>query len=129
MQHYVLAIPLLNAEAERFLFMWRIFSKDWQSMNIKTIENIFWLCLDQDYSPQRYDYAIELFLSEYTDGIVRKGKCQVDGVTTFKKCPKIDSTKSISEVLDDLVPDPDDIPLSDISDNDEWSSTEDDDEF
>ena len=53
----------------------------------------------------------------------------MDGVTTFKKCPKIDSTKSISEVLDDLVPDPDDIPLSDISDNDEWSSTEDDDEF
>ena len=53
----------------------------------------------------------------------------MDGTTTFKKRPKIDSTKSVPEVLDDLVPDPDDIPLSDIYDSDEWSSTDDDDEF
>ena len=54
--------------------MWRIFSKDRQSMNIKTIENVLRLHSDQDYSPQHYDHAIELFLSEYPDGTVRKGK-------------------------------------------------------
>ena len=85
--------------------------------------------MGQDYSPQCYNHAIELFLSEYLDRTVRKGKRRVDGTTTFKKRPKIDSTKSVPEVLDDLVPDPDDIPLSDIYDNDKWSSTDDDDEF
>ena len=93
------------------------------------IENILQLCLDQDYYPQCYNCTIELFLSEYPDGTVRKEKRQVDETTTFKKCPKIDWTKSVPEVLDDLVQDPDDIPLLDISDNDKWSNTEDDDEF
>ena len=51
----------------------------------------------------------------------------MDGKTTFRKHPKIVSTKSIPEVFDNLVPD--DIPLSDISDKDEWSSTDDDDGF
>lgn len=36
--------------------------------------------------------------------------------TTFKKRRKIDSTKSVPELLDDLVPDPDGIPLSYVSD-------------
>ena len=98
-------------------------------MNIKAVENVLQLRLDQDYSPQCYDHVIELFRSEYPDGTVRKGKHRLDGTTTFKKLPKIDSTKSIPEVIDNLVPDPDDIPLSDISDNDEWSSTDNDNEF
>ena len=59
-------------------------------MGIKTIENILRLCLNQDYSPQRYDDAIELFLSDYPDGTVRKRKRRVDGTTNFNKCPKID---------------------------------------
>ena len=104
-----------------------MFSKDQQSTNIKTIENILWLHSDQDYSPQSYNHAIELFLSEYPDGTLRNGKHQVDGKTTFRKHPKIVSTKSIPQVLDNLVPD--DIPISDISDKDEWSSTDDDDGF
>ena len=71
--------------------MWQILSKDRQSMNIKMIENILQLCLDQDYYPQCYNCTIELFLSEYPDGTVRKEKRQVvDETTTFKKCPKID---------------------------------------
>ena len=36
--------------------------------------------------------------------------------TTFKKRRKIDSAKSVPELLDDLVLDPDGIPLSCISD-------------
>ena len=74
--------------------MWRIFSKDRQSMNIKTIENVLRLHSDQDYSPQHYDHAIELFLSEYPDGTVRKGKRRVNGTTTFKKRPKIQQNPS-----------------------------------
>ena len=98
-------------------------------MNIKTIENILWLRPDQDDSPQCYNHVIELFISEYSDGTARKGKHWVVGTTTLKRSPKIDSTKSVPEVLDNLVPDPNDIPLSDISDNDEWSSTDNDHEF
>ena len=72
--------------------------------------------MDQDYSPQCYDYTIELFLSEYPGGVGRKGKRWVNVTTTFKKRRKIDSTKSVPELLDDLVPDPDGIPLSYVSD-------------
>ena len=91
-----------------------MFSKDRQSMDIKTIENILRLCLNQDYSPQCYNHAIELSLSEYPDGTVRKGKHGVDGTTTLKKLPKIDSTKSIPDELDNLFQDPDNIPRSDV---------------
>ena len=80
-------------------------------MNIKTIENILSLRPDQNYSPQCYTHVIELFISEYSDGTVRKGKHWLVGTTTLKRSPKIDSTKSIPEVLDNLVPDPDDTPL------------------
>ena len=48
-------------------------------MNIKAVENVLQLRLDQDYSPQCYDHVIELFLSEYPDGTVRKGKHRLDG--------------------------------------------------
>ena len=41
---FCLAIPHSNAESESlFSFMWQIFSKDRQSMDIKTIENILQL--------------------------------------------------------------------------------------
>ena len=72
--------------------------------------------MDQDYSTQCYNHAIELFLSEHPGKVGRKGKRWVNVSTTFKKRRKIDLTKSVPEFIDDLVPDPDGIPFSYISD-------------
>ena len=136
-----LAMPLSNAESERvFSFLWRVLSKERKSLSNSALENILRLRCDQDFSPQRYSHAIELFLSEYPDGTVRKGSRRVDGITQPSKKRKCND-KSVVELLDDLVSDDEievvsddqideqeerrieDIPLPDIS-SDEWSSSE-----
>ena len=71
----------------------------------------------------RLNYFFQSTLMEQSE------KGNVGGWNNYFQETSKNTTKSVPEVLDDLVPDPDDIPLSDISDNDEWSSTDDDNEF
>lgn len=76
-----IAIPLSNAESERvFSYLWRQLSKERMSLNHETLEQILQLrCSTQDYSLESYDNAIDLFLTEYPDGTVRKQGRHLDG--------------------------------------------------
>ena len=128
-----LAMPLSNAESERvFSFLWRVFNKERQSLENKTLETILRLRCDDEYSPERYTHAIQLFLTEHPDGTLRKGERRVDGITPVpKKKHKNNDGVSVSIILDQLVSSSDDenidciedIPLNTISDN-EWSDSE-----
>ena len=62
-----ISIPLPKAEWEHiFSFLRRQLTKDYLSMNNKTLERIlqFWL-RTEDYSIEQYDHAIDLFFAEY----------------------------------------------------------------
>ena len=75
-----IALPICNAESERvFSFLWRAFSKERQLLKNDTLEDILRLRSDMDYKPSKYDHAIELFLSEYRNGDVRKRGRHLDG--------------------------------------------------
>jgi hypothetical protein len=59
-----ITLPIGNAESERvFSFLWRIFSKERQSLSNNTVLDNLRLRCDTNYNPQRYERAIELFLS------------------------------------------------------------------
>ena len=61
-----IALPIGNAESERvFSFLWPVFSKERQSLSNDTMLDILRLRCDTNYNPQRYERAIELFLSEH----------------------------------------------------------------
>lgn len=130
-----IALPISNAESERvFSFLWRVFSKERQSLDNNTLEDILRLRCDSDHSEERYGHAIELFLSEYPNGEVRKRRRRLDGheypskrSTPQNKQRRIEPQVNI---LNDLVPDSsddeetetvNDIDINEISD-DEWSS-------
>ena len=73
--HYriMYSIPLSNAECERvFSFMWRIYNKDRASMSHETLERLLQLRIDSDFSAKNYMHVVELFLTEYPDGSIRK---------------------------------------------------------
>ena len=75
-----IALHICNAESERvFSFLWRAFSKERQLLKNDTLEDILRLRSDMDYKPSKYDHAIELFLSEYPNGDVRKRGRHLDG--------------------------------------------------
>ena len=89
-----LSIPLSNAETERvFSFLWQVFSKDRQALDNCTLENIIRLQSDKDFSPERYEHAIDLFLSTYQNGTVRKQMRRVDGMNYPKKRLKTEGLK------------------------------------
>ena len=85
-----ISIPLSNAECERiFSFLWRQLTKDRLSMNNETLERILQLRFGTgDYSIEQYDHAIDLFLTEYPDGTVRKRRRQLDGHNYLSKRKK-----------------------------------------
>ena len=59
--------------------MWRQLTKDRLSMNNKTLGRILqFLFGTGDCSIEQYDHAIDLFLTEYPDGTVRKKRRQPD---------------------------------------------------
>ena len=75
-----IALPIFNAESGRvFPFLWHAFSKERQLLKNDTLEDILRLRSDMDYKPSKYDHAIELFLSEYPNGDVRKRGRHLDG--------------------------------------------------
>ena len=47
-------------------------NKDRASLSHGTLERLLQLHLDNDFQAENYDHAIELFLTEYSDGTVRK---------------------------------------------------------
>ena len=63
--HICLVAPLSNVESERvFSLLWRIFSKERQSLKHDTLEILLYIGLDSDQSKDRYGNAIEMFLKE-----------------------------------------------------------------
>ena len=83
-----------------------------------------------DYSPKRYERAIDMFLSEYPTGETRKNARRPDGYRPHKRTSKkktkivevvpLSSDDSTSESESDAP-----VDLSDISsDEDEWTESE-----
>ena len=82
---------------------------------------------------ERYEHAIDLFLSTYPNGTVHKQGRQVDGIQypPRRKVRRTENSPRVSSVLDELVPSSDEeqeeiqsveeINLASIS-SDEWSS-------
>ena len=111
--------------------MWRQLTKDHLSINNETLERILQFCFGTgDYSIEQYDHAVDLFLTEYPDGTLRKKQRQQDGrnyPSKRKKATNVQSEPSslteINEALQqataidkiDLV----DISSSDSKDNDQ----------
>jgi hypothetical protein len=101
-----IALPIGNAESERvFSFLWRVFSKERQSLSNDTMLDILRLRCDTNYNTQRYERAIELFLSEHPSGKVREHHRRLDGHRPAKRPRKQKSvsTKSFRQALDEAV--------------------------
>ena len=91
------------------------------------MEHILRLRSDQNYSSERYEHALELFLSKHPNGEIRKHPRRPDGhkYPKGRKSAKADKT-SFADAIDILVDssDEEEIPnLSDIS-SDEWTDSE-----
>ena len=99
-----IAIPLSNAESERvFSYLWRQLSKERMSLNHETLERILQLRSSrQDYSLESYNHAIDLFLTEYPDGTVRKLGQHVDGHAYPAKWKKGNNGNSVPITLPSL---------------------------
>ena len=124
-----IVIPLSNAESERvYSFMWRVFCKERTGLSHSTLEDILRLRNDNDFSEERYAHAVDLFMSNHTDGTERKRPRRPDGhkyPPQRKSSKKSTPSESLTQSLATLVPDSDDedtqpetvddINLSDIS--------------
>ena len=101
-----IALPIGNAESERvFSFLWRVFSKERQSLSNDTMLDILRLRCDTNYDPQRYERAIELFLSEYPSSNIHKLPRRLDGHLPVKRPrkQKSASTKSFQRAVNEAV--------------------------
>ena len=75
-----IVVLLSNAESEQiFSYLWHQLSKEWMSLNHQTFERILQLrSAGKDYCIETYDHAIDLFLTEFPNGTVRKRPRHVD---------------------------------------------------
>ena len=125
-----LVIPLSNAEAERvYSFLWRVYTKERTRLNNSTLEDILRVRGDRDYSDEKYEKAIELFMTNNPDGTERKRTRRPAGhnypsnrKTTKKSVREESQVAALSELVrssdEEEVTDyvnVEDIPLSDIS--------------
>ena len=129
-----IALPIANAESERvFLFLWRVFSKERQSLSNDMLEDILRLRCDSDFTESRYTHAVEMFLGEYPNGEVRKRSRRLGGHNYPKKRKNV-SKKTVAEIQIDLLQEAvsssdeeaaniEDIYLEEFSDE-EWSDSE-----
>ena len=78
---------LSKAESKRiFSYLWYQLSKEQMSLNHQTLERILQLqSAGKDYCTEMYNHAIDLFLTEFPDGTVRKRPCHVDRHNYSKK--------------------------------------------
>ena len=97
----LIGLPICNAESGRvFSFLWCAFSKERQLLKNNTLEDILHLRSDMDYKPSKYDYAIELFLSKYPNGNVRKRGRHLDGHNYPEKRQSCGQKKKLSVNID-----------------------------
>ena len=130
-----IAMPLSNAETERvFSFLWRVFSKERQSLKNKALENALILRSETDTSPNRYGAAIDMFLNVHPNGEVRKNSRRPDGYEPRpKKARKELSGSSATRAIENLVSsdeeeeEENEIPSVDEISDDDWTSSEDED--
>ena len=68
-----LVIPLPNAEAEHvYSFLWRVYTKEQKQLKNSTLEDILRVTGDHDFSDEKYEKAIELFMTKKQDSTERK---------------------------------------------------------
>ena len=123
-----IAVPLSNAECERFFsYLWRTLSKDRLSLSRETQENLLRVRGDTNFEAEKYNHAVDLFLTVYPDGTTRKRARHLDGHLYPKKRKssgkKQHSLHEISDVLDNALLDINNISIADISDE-EWASSD-----
>ena len=96
--------------------------KERHSLSHNTLERLLQLRCDENY-----EHAIELFLHKYPDGTVRKRSRHIDGHVYTKKQRRNDDAATSAETMNQLltVGSIENIPLSDISDN-EWTDSDED---
>ena len=64
-----LVIPLSNAEAKLvYSFLWRMYTKERTQLNNSTLEDILRVRGDCSFSDEKYEKAIELFMTKKQDG-------------------------------------------------------------
>lgn len=81
-----ISLPIGNAVTERtFSYLWRIFSKERQSLSNATLNDILRLRADGNFEENRYKRAIDLFLTTHKGGVARKRKRRVDGYRQRKR--------------------------------------------
>ena len=99
------------------------------------MEDILRLRSDMDYKPSKYDHAIELFLSEYPNGDVRKRGRHLDGHSYPEKRKSRGQKKKLSvnvDLLHETISSSEEeeernienININEISDE-EWSDSDD----
>ena len=114
-----------------FSLLWRIFSKECQSLKHDILKLLLNIGLDNDQSKERYRDAAEIFLKEYPGGTIREKKHHLQGhvypstrASPKKRCHDVVSALlmvSPDKELEEQINAPENIPLEGISD-DEWSS-------
>ena len=113
-----------------FSFMWRIYNKDHASMSHETLERLLKLRRDSDFSAKNYMHAVELFLTEYPDGSIRKRARRLDGHScpSTRKSRGVSNEPSFIEIHDAINRRVRDIDFNQISDDD-WTSDSDSDDI
>ena len=113
-----------------FSFMWRIYNKDHASMSHETLERLLQLQIDSDFSAKNYMHAVELFLTEYPDGSIRKRARCLDGHSypSTWKSRGVSNEPSFIEIHDAINKSVRDSNLNQISDDD-WTSDSDSDDI
>ena len=114
--------------------LWRVFSKERQSLKNKALENALILRSETDTSPNRYRAAIDMFLNVHPNGEVRKNSRRPDGYEPRpKKARKELSGSSATRAIENLVSsdeeeeEENEIPSVDEISDDDWTSSEDED--
>ena len=92
-----LVLPLSNAKAEHvYSFLWRVYTKERTRLNNSTLEDILQVRGDHNFSDEKYEKAIELFMTKKQDGTERKCTRQPAG----HKCPSNRKTmkKNVTDI-------------------------------
>ena len=118
-----------------------MFSKDRQSFKNENLEHVLRLRCDNNFSDERYEHAIELFLTEHPNGEVRQNPRRVAGHQYPKKrktcsITKPDAAKALCLLVtssDEEDMDTQEEQVNEISDinfdmisDDEWTDSDDD---
>ena len=127
-----IVLPLANPEAERvFSFLWDQLDKKRLRLKNSTLETLLQVRGDDNFSPEKYDDAINMFLTSHPDGTLRKRPRHVDGhnYPSKRKSTSSSSTMLSLQQINELLSRG--VNVSDIDPNlveiseDEWSDSDD----